>query len=456
MNVKSEENVTVAKHPKALYYLFATEMWERFSYYGMASLLFLYLTETVEKGGLGFETIMAGQITGIYKATVYLTPILGGYLADKFMGKYKAIMLGAALMCLGHLALALPNMAFFYAGLVLLVFGNGFFKPNISTMLGEIYTEKNQLHSLRDAAFTLFYIGINLGAMLGMFATGYLAKYYGWHYGFGIAGVAMMLGMIIFSFAKKELAKFNVNDVIESKFETALNSKDVIDNQLLGGDELLDRKVIKDRLWFIVIMAFFTILFWAGHEQGSSSVVLFTERFVDYSVQGNEIPVTWVQNFNPFLIIVFGLPLAAFWSYLAKRKKDPSIVAKFIWALALNGIGFVVMFYATFNWDESLKISLLPIFWLYFFHTIGELFLSPLGLGMVSEMSPAHLRSTMMGVWLFAVSLANYLGATLAGFMDNFTKTYGYPAYFGIFIVFLTVAALLLLLLKKRLVRMMH
>jgi POT family proton-dependent oligopeptide transporter len=433
------------KHPNVLIWLFLTEMWERFSYYGMSSLLFLYLITDVSNGGMGMSKIYAGQISGIYKALVYITPMLGGYMADKYLGNKKAIFIGAVLMALGHLSLVFENIAFFYLGLGLLIFGNGFFKPNISTLVGFVYGDKFGFEHLRESAFTLFYIGINTGALIGTTVCGLLMKYYGWHYGFGAAGVGMLIGLIVFTIGQKEI-KFYADQM-------GVSGKTNVDHKQ-NAKPLT--KVQKDKMTFVIILAFFTIIFWLSYEQGSTSLLAFSEQYLDLNLYFFELPVTLIQNFNPLFIMILGLPMAYLWTRLALIHKNPSIVHKFIIALLFISLGFILIVFVLKDFDGSSKINIIWIILLFLLHTIGELCLSPIGLSMVSKYSPPHLVNTMMGVFFGAIALANYLGGTAAGFMDVISEHWGIVGFFMIFVSLPLVAAIMLFLMVKRLNLLKH
>ena len=427
------------KHPKILIYLFLTEMWERFSYYGMAAILLLYLKAPVAEGGLGWDLLKATQVNGLYKALVYLTPIIGGLLADKVLGRFWAILIGAALMAFGHLSLAFSGLFYFYAGLGLLVMGNGLFKPNISTLIGEIYSPANHLKELRESAYTIFYIGVNLGAFFGIGTCGWLAENKGWHYGFSVAGIGMCIGIVTFLLSQTELKKYvhsvKKEDVDEPKAQLSA----------------IDLNKIK----YIVTMAMFTVIFWMAWEQGSSSLVIFAEQHADLTVFNWEMPVSWVQNFNSLFIVILGLPLAAYWGYLETKNKNPDIIMKFVYALGILAIAFIGMIYCGILAQNNTLLPLWMFFVFYLVQTVAELFLSPLGLSMVAKHSPTGYGSTLMGVWLGATALANYLGSAVSGYIDFIRDNYGYKVYFGGFAVLLFLAGFALFSLRKTLNNML-
>lgn len=433
------------KHPNVLVWLFLTEMWERFSYYGMSSLLFLYLITNGDAGGLGLSKIYAGQISGLYKGLVYVTPMLGGYLADKYLGNKKAIYIGATLMASGHLSLIFHEMEFFYLGLILLIFGNGFFKPNISTLVGFIYSDRFEFEHLRESAFTLFYIGINVGALIGTTVCGLLMKYYGWHYGFGAAGVAMLIGLLIFYIGQFEIRKYA--DLMGVNNKPKLNLNHPVEPLT---------KFQKDRMLYIIILSIFTVIFWLSYEQGSTSFLAFAENNVDLNMKYFELPVTLIQNFNPLFIVLLGLPIAYIWTRLSLISKNPTIVYKFIIGLFFISLGFMVIVFVLNDYNGTEKINITWVMLLFLLHTIGELCLSPIGLSMVSKYSPPHLASTMMGIFMGAIALANYLGGTIAGYMDEISNSWGIIGFFMIFVVLPLIAAFILFLLAKKLNYLKH
>ncbi|MBZ4417008.1 peptide MFS transporter [Myxococcus sp. RHSTA-1-4] len=394
-------------HPRGLYLLFFTEMWERMSYYGMRGLLVLFLTSKVN-GGFGWSTSEALSLYGTYTGLVYLTPIVGGFIADRFIGQRKAVVLGGTLMMIGHLLLALPTVAMFYAGLGFLIIGNGFFKPNISTMVGGLYEPGD---GRRDSAFTIFYMGINLGAVLGNFICGTLGERVGWHWGFGAAGVGMFLGLVAFlSLQKKLLGKVGLTPVKpEASAEKAESS----------GEKKGFTREEMDRVIVIFIIALFVVAFWTGFEQAGGLMNLYTDQKVDRGMFGWEVPTTWFQNFNSAFIVLLAPAFAALWSWLAARGKDPSIPVKMGLGLLFLSIGFLFMLGAS---DESAAAGKAAAWWVimaYLFHTMGELCLSPVGLSMVTKVAPARIVSAMMGVWFLANAAANKLSGVIGGYSEK-------------------------------------
>jgi POT family proton-dependent oligopeptide transporter len=426
-------------HPRGLYLLFFTEMWERMSYYGMRGLLVLFLTSKVN-GGFGWSTGDALSLYGTYTGLVYLTPIVGGYIADKFIGQRKAVVLGGTLMMIGHLVLALPSVTMFYAGLGFLIIGNGFFKPNISTMVGGLYEPGD---GRRDGAFTIFYMGINLGAVLGNFICGTLGERVGWHYGFGAAGVGMFLGLVAFlALQRKLLGPVGLAPVKASASTMASQDSE---KKGFSRDEI-------DRIVVIFIIALFVVAFWTGFEQAGGLMNLYTDQKVDRAMFGWEVPTTWFQNFNSAFIVLLAPVFAGLWGWLSMRGKDPSIPVKMGLGLLFLSIGFLFMLGAS---QESAAAGKAAAWWVimaYLFHTMGELCLSPVGLSMVTKVAPARIVSAMMGVWFLANAAANKLAGVFGGYSEQLGE-------FNVF-MYITIgtgaAGLLLLVIAPILKRMMH
>jgi len=456
------------KHPAGLFSLFFTEMWERFSYYGMRALLVLYLTSTALKGGFGLDRASALEIYAIFTGLVYLTPILGGILADKLIGQRQSVYIGGMLMALGNFALALSagiagadsvadgRQAMLNLGLGLLIAGNGFFKPNISTMVGGLY-EKNDIR--RDSGFTLFYMGINLGAFMAPLIAGSLGELYGWEYGFTASGIGMLLGLVIFASTQKYLLNVGLPPSAPAT-QTKLQPKDyvsivlwtigvaalvygmltifitmsdstysIVTNTIFivgalfviyliftntnGGDEW-------SRVGVIVVLSIFNVLFWAGFEQAGGTFNLFADENTNRNVGSFTIPTTWFQSINAFAIFALAPVFAALWIFLNKRKANPNIPVKFGFGLILLGLGFVVMYFASQNSQGGILISPLWLVAVYVLHTVGELFLSPIGLSMITKLSPPKIVSLMMGLWFCSIALANYMAGMLESILHKF------------------------------------
>ena len=408
-------------HPRGLYTLFFTEMWERFSYYGMRALLVLYLVKYFK-----FSDMAAGQIYGLYTSLVYLTPLAGGYLADRYIGYSRAIIAGGILMALGHISMSFDSLGMMYTGLGLLVAGNGFFKPNISSLVSSLYDDMPQS---KDSGYTIFYMGINLGAFLGPLICGFLGEYYGWHYGFGVAGAGMVIGLFVFLAGKKHLPFHREHDV-----------HPVIDDRLAN--------VEKDRMKVIGILAMFSVFFWMAFEQAGSSMNLYADRYTDRNVAGFEIPASVLQSVNPLLILL----LAPFFS-LVWRKRNISFPVKFAFGLFFLGAGFIVLAWGAAGAGLDNRSGLSWLLVAYFFHTVGELFLSPVGLSMVSKLAPVKYASLFFGLWFLSNAVSHYLAGALSGYM---TMAGSLSSFFMIFVVNSFAAAVLLLFFRRGIFRLAH
>ena len=397
-------------HPKGLFLLFGTEMWERFSYYGMRAILTLYLIAAVDKGGFGWTKPEALQLYAYFTMSVYLTPLIGGWLADNFLGQRKSIIIGGILMAAGQFTLGLPKAYIpgmeeqvFFLGLILLIAGNGFFKPNISTMVGDLYGEGDHR---RDGAFTIFYMGINLGAFMSPLIVGYVAETIDWQYGFIIAGVGMLCSLAM----QIALAEKYLGDI----------GKEPAAKRKVAGEETASSRPLtkeeKDRTKVILIMSIFSIIFWAGFEQAGGLFNIYAQDFTDRMLFGFEIPASWFQSVNALFIIIFAPMVASFWIRL--DTKEPTSPIKFALAMIFLALGFLVMVGATMaqGGDTTVKVSMMYLIMAYLFHTLGELCLSPIGLSMVSKLAPLRFASLLMGAWFLCTAAANFL----AGFIGSF------------------------------------
>ncbi|MFJ1380100.1 peptide MFS transporter [Capnocytophaga canimorsus] len=432
-------------HPKALFTLFMVELWERFSYYGMRALLILYMTANLVDGGFQFDDAKAFGIYGAYGALVYLTPILGGYFADKLIGFRRAIAFGAILMAAGQFTLFANNQTTFFIGLALLVVGNGFFKPNISSMIGRFYADGDKR---RDGAFTLFYMGINMGAFLAPLTCGAIGENEGWQYGFLTAGIGMLLGFIIFFLASRTSVFQNIGLAPDEK--PAKNVVSFVPNSILpyvaaavmvGCSLLLIQHetvvdymlgalaviiigyllfqaskmelVAKQRIWVVVLLLLFTTIFWTFFELAGSALNLFTARNVDKMLFGFEMKTTYFQSFNPLYIMLFAPVFSWIWIKLSNLNKEPAAPYKFGTGLLLLGFGFLVLKFG----GSYAKLGMVPAIFmalLYLLHTLGELALSPVGLSLVTKLSPKHMVAFMMGIWFLSSSIAHQGGKHIA------------------------------------------
>ncbi|WP_095499982.1 peptide MFS transporter [Paraferrimonas haliotis] len=409
---------TFMGHPKGLFLLFTTELWERFSYYAMRAILVLYLVGQVHSQGghgLGWTQAEALKLYGIFTGLVYLTPLIGGWLADNYLGQRKAIIIGGALMAAGQFLLGTPHAwvpgmetEVFYLGLAVLIAGNGLFKPNISTMVGDLYEDGDHR---RDGAFTIFYMGINVGAFLSGIVVGSVVAAYDGNYqmGFVCAGIGMVASLIIqFLFAQKYLG--DIGRVPAAKLSQAAN-------QNVTKEPLT--QVERDRIKVIMVMGLFTIIFWAGFEQAGGLMNLFTNEFTDRMIGGFEVPTTWFQSLNAMFIVIFAPVIASVWVRLGDR--EPNSPVKFAMGLVLLAVGFLFMIGAVLemNGDPTSKSSMWWLVGAYFFHTMGELCLSPIGLSMVTKLAPLRIASLMMGAWFLFVAAANYIGGFVGSLIGH-------------------------------------
>ncbi len=454
-------------HPGVMCMLFFTEMWERVSYYGMRAILVLYMVK-----GLKYVDSEAYSIYGATTGLIYMTPLLGGMIADRFLGNQRAIIVGCLLMAIGNFVLMIPNNLFFFAALGIIIIGNGYFKANMSTVVGKLY-EKDDPR--RDGAFTLFYMGVNLGALIAPILCGTIAEKYGWNYGFAIAGVGMLLGLILFTIFRKHLGDRGLAPRPEAFKEPLVagiskNSVWIICTVLsipaaaflvsvanwvkviipvFGVAFLLYivyealRGDPKERggIFTILILTVFSITFWACFEQAGSSMNIFTDRFVDKTVGKFTIPTTWFQSINPIFIFALGIPFSWLWTYLGKTRFNPTSPLKMALGILQLAAGFFVMVIAAKTAATTGKAPFLLIVLAYFLHTTGELCLSPVGLSMVSKLSPGRLSALLMGAWLLSASFANIIAGIIAGF------TSGDAGYEGVFMVIVKVAVVVSIIL---------
>ncbi len=450
-------------HPRGLATLFFTEMWERFSYYGIRGLLILFMTAAVANGGLGFDVPKAGAIYGLFTGFVYLLALPGGWVADKVIGQRSAVMWGGVLIAAGNFLLAVQGLSTFYLGLVAIILGTGLLKPNVSTMVGELYSQSESAR--RDSGFTIFYMGINIGALVAPLIVGYIGESINWHLGFAASGAGMILGLTQYALGSKYFgdaglyqgdkesqshgfrtlaAGVIVTGVIFAGLYFLANSGTInitlsgVANAggviivamailyfaymlIAGGLESVEKK----RVLVIAGLFLFSALFWSGFEQAGSSLNLVAERLTDRVYFGWEMPASWFQSVNPLFIITLAPVFAWLWVKLGKY--NPSSPAKFAIGLILMGSGFLVL-----TWGTSLAVSgheISPM-WLvvtYLLHTCGELSLSPVGLSMVTKLAPQRYVGQMMGVWFMSISLGNLMAGLVAGYFESMSV----PTLFG-------------------------
>lgn len=430
-------------HPKGLFVLFFTEMWERFSFYGMRALLVLYMTNYLieaHKSGapiVGFTQLralfesmsgplanqqLASVIYGWYTGFVYFTPIFGGMLADRVLGQRRTVYIGGVIMALGHFLMALENM--FLPALLCLIVGNGFFKPNISTQVGNLYPPGDPR---RDSAFTIFYMGINLGAVLSSFVCGYLGQKYGWHYGFGAAGVGMIIGLFVYFFGQKHLAPDQL---------TKAQAKHIEKKPLT--------KAEWKAVWGLCALCALNIVFWAVYEQQGNTMQVFADQSVDWSIGSFEMPSTWFQAINPTFIFLMGPVLISLWIAQNKRKKEPTSIGKMAIGCAVLGASFLILMYPVSGLVAGTKISFLWLVMTAFVYTVGELYLSPIGLSFVTKASPPSLVSMMMGMWM----LSSFFGNILSGYVGMLYSVVPQNTFFLILFGLAVAAALLIMACK--------
>jgi len=427
---------TLFGHPRGLALLFLVEMWERFSYYGMRALLVLYLVNALK-----WDTPRATNLYGTYTSLAYLTPLLGGYLADRFLGTRRSLVVGGVLIALGHFSLAVQGMVTFYLGLTLVIIGTGFFKPNVSTMVGQLYPEGDPR---RDGGFTLFYMGINLGAFLAPLVCGYLGERVGWHYGFGAAGVGMVFGLVLYLWGREKY--------LPGIGLPARSSRQPTSVKLEGSDRASSRPTAEDRrrILALAIVVMFVVAFWAAFEQSGSSLNLFADKNTHRLVGNFLIPASWFQVVNAGFILLLAPLFAVLWRRLQRVGKEPTTPMKMVLGLALLGLGFVFMVIGGGRADAGLLVS--P-FWLvatYFLHTTGELCLSPVGLSYVTKVAPAQFASVLMAGWFLANGAGNKIAGAVAGLYGRMPNA----QFFMIFVISSFAAAALLFLLVPRINRL--
>lgn len=436
-NPTARKRAELFGHPVGLYLLFATEMWERFSYYGMRAILVLFLIDGA-RGGAGWTDEHADKLYAWYTGLVYLTPLAGGYLADRLIGTHRSLLIGGSIIAAGHFALAFHGQPTFYLGLLLIIIGTGFFKPNVSTMVGQLYEEGDPR---RDGGFTIFYMGINLGALIGTFICGYLGEspQWGWHYGFGAAGVGMVAGLLLYVWGKPRYlagigdvpaAKKRARELAEAhraRGEAGFRELPAVPEAAAKDEPLTPEEL--NRIVAIFVTAFFVIFFWLAFEQAGSSMNIFAARHTERHFGGWEMPASWFQNVNSASILIFGPVFAWLWGKLGKLGREPSTPMKMAFGLFLLGGGFVFLVVGGGLSDAGALVS--P-FWLvaaYVFHTWGELCLSPVGLSFVTKVAPLKFASLLMGVWF----LANFAANLIAGYTASLSNKVARGEVFHVF-----------------------
>ena len=445
---------TFLGHPRGLATLFFTEMWERFSFYGMRALLVLFLVDAIARGGLGLDDKTATAIYGLYTAAVYIVALPGGWIADRLIGAQKAVLYGGILISLGSFGLWLsPNASMFYLGLIVIILGVGLLKPNVSALVAELYPEGGVR---RDAGFTIFYMGINLGAFIGPLITAWLAQKYGWRVGFMAAGVGMVLGVAQFLATRQHLGGAGATPHVPVGADLSGAWRNLwIGSALLGvlvalpflgivkvspialqaygivvivamaalyfaylllfaGLDIVEKK----RVLVLIVLFLACALFWSGFEQAGSSLNLFAERYTDRVIGAFTVPAGWFQSLNAIFIVIFAPVFSALWVNLARRNLDPSTPAKFALGLVGMALGFLAMFFAARIVADGLPAAAYWLVLTYLFHTFGELCLSPVGLSSVTKLVPPRFVGQSLGIWFLAASLGNLVAGKIAGEFD--------------------------------------
>jgi POT family proton-dependent oligopeptide transporter len=394
------------RQPPGIFLLFGVEMWERFSFYGMKAFLVLFAADAA-RGGLGWSKASASRLMGTYGFMCYALPVVGGWLADRVLGTHRALVIGAFIIAAGHFTLAVPTVPTFFLGLGLVAIGTGLFKVNASTMVGQLYTQGDRR---RDAGFTIFYMGVNVGAFFGQIVCGYFAtsKRFGWHWGFGAAGVGMLLGLASYlALRRRYLAGIGE---VPNRAIAAQEAKAPVTAPLTSEE--------RARLVALLVVFAFTIIFWMAFEQTASSMNFFADERTNRMVRGFEVPTPWFQSVNPLVLILAAPFFAALWTALARRGREPSTPAKMTIALVLVAAGFVVMVFGALRAAGGGLVSPWWLIVAYTLHTFGELCLSPIGLSFVTKLAPVKMVALLMGMWFFATSIAEFLAGQLAALTD--------------------------------------
>ena len=421
-------------HPRGLSTLFFTEMWERFSYYGMRAFLILYMVHA-----LGFDDKRAGSVYGTYTASVWAAAIFGGIIADRWLGQYKSVLIGGIIIALGHFTLAFHPLPFFYAGLAFIVIGTGLLKPNVSGIVGSLYDAQD---ARRDAGFSIFYMGINLGAALGPFVAGYLAQRVDWHLGFACAGVGMTLGLIQYVAGRRHLQPAIDRLAQQRAAARATPAASAVPAEpTFGGFTKVEWK----RLAAMAVFFIFAAIFWGAYEQAGSTLNLFGDRYTRTSILGVSFPSSWFLTVQAIFVIVLAPAFAWLWVRLGKR--EPSTPAKFAFGLLMIGVSFLFLLLPANTIQDTPGVRVSP-FWLigcYFIQELGELSLSPVGLSVFTKLAPVKIVGMMLGVWFLADSVGN----KAAGFAAGFISSAPLPQLFGVVAAVCLGASLVAFLLIK-------
>ena len=476
-------------HPRGLMTLFFTEMWERFSYYGMRAILILFMVAPLTSGGLGFDDSTAGAVYGLYTSMVYMATLPGGWVADLLIGQRKAVLFGGILIASGHFSMAFPALATFYLGLFLIVIGTGLLKGNISVLVGTLYAKEDQR---RDAGFSIYYMGINLGAFIAPLICGYLGQRVNWHYGFAAAGIGMVAGLIQYVLGGRHLGQGGLRPAVSTPDEASRNWRTGIVAAVVlitlaalvgigaytGALAITPRQVAdfagymllavtvlffgwlfftpgwtpdeRKRLYVIGVLFLGAALFWSLFEQAGSTLNLFAERDTRTSFLGWEFPGSWFQSMNSFFVWAFAPVFAWLWISLGRRRAEPSTPVKFSLGLILVGAGFLVLMIGA-RFAENGQVSPLWLTVVYLLHTFGELCLSPVGLSAMTKLAPARIAGLMMGVWFLASSVGNFMAGRVTGFYQAMPL----PTLFMTVALFGIIAGMTLLPLTRPIKRMM-
>lgn len=460
-------------HPRGLAVLFFTEMWERFSYYGMRAILVLAMVAAVEHGGLGLDDRSATALYGLYTAGVYMLSLPGGWVADRLIGAQRAVWYGGIAIACGHFTMAVPTVPTFFIGMLLIVLGTGLLKPNISAMVGRLYG--HDTGARRDAGFSIFYMSINIGAFIGQIICGYLGERVGWHYGFGAAGVFMLLGLAQYRLYGRHLGEVGRAEPIQDAARAAQirHRGWMIVTSALALIVVVSAAMLTGILWLnpvalargtglailLVAIAYFAYvlssgeldrqqkkqvtaiglffiantLFWSGFEQTGSSFNLFAARYTDRLLWGWELPASWLQSVNPMFIILFAPLFAALWVRLAQRNLHPSTPVKFALGLIFLGSGFLLLHFAALFVVRGEQVAPTWLVSTYLLHTFGELCLSPVGMSAVTKLSPPRLIGQMMGTWFLGMALGNLLAGLLAGYLGGDSVAHMPASFLAVF-----------------------